>query len=89
MSNQNFHRDIKRSIQVLQGCSYVCSPCGLGPWHIVAVSITDICLVFISDDWPIRPWIPDELRQVQAPGNCRRLVHYWPPRASSPLVVEV
>lgn len=89
MSKRKFHRDVRRSIEVLKASGYVCSPCNLGPFQIIGISSTDICLVHVSDSWPVKPWLPDQLREIPAPANTKKLCHFWPRRARWPKVQEV
>ncbi len=89
MNPQKLSRQIRRSMEVLAASGYQCSPVRLGPWHIVAVSSTDFALLYVSEDWPVKPWVQDELRRFPAPANCKRMIHYWPVRVRLPFVHEV
>lgn len=82
-------RDSARSIEVLKASAYQCSPIRLGPFHIIGIGSTDTCLIHISGIWPIRPWTPDELRQVPAPPNCKKIIHHWGKRKHLPDVQEM
>jgi len=89
MNPRKLSRLIRRSIEALKVAGYNCSPAQLGPWQIVGLSSTDCVLVYISDCWPVKPWIPDQLKQVAAPANAKRIIHYWPARARLPRVTEI
>lgn len=88
MDKKNLARQIRRSARLLASVGYRCAP-GPEPFHVVGISATDLCLVYVSEKWPIKPWLPDELRQVPAPQNCKRIIHHWRTRQRWPDVMEL
>lgn len=85
--SRKLSRHIRRSIATLQASGYSAISAKLGGFEIIGISSTDLVLVHVAGTWPVRPWTVDALRQVPAPANCKRLVHYWPLRATMPQVI--
>jgi hypothetical protein len=89
MTNRKFHRDVRRSIEVLQAMGYTAAPASIGGFDIVGLSSTDCTLVKVCQGKP--PWAGAiaELQAVTAPPNTKKLVHRWPRRSRLPQTIEL
>jgi Holliday junction resolvase len=80
-----------KSIVLLEAAGYVCTraAASLGVFDLIAVGAADILLVQVkSNRWPGRAEL-EAIAKFATPANCRKLIHRWRDRRSSPDVREV
>jgi hypothetical protein len=84
-------RNEHRSMAILEAAGYQCTraAASLGAWDIVAIGSTDVLLVQVKTrDWPGLAEMA-KLRAFPAPPACKKLLHRWRSRQSTPDVREV
>jgi hypothetical protein len=84
-------RNEHRSIRLLEAAGYACTraAASLGTSDIVGIGSADIVLCQVKTrDWPGAVEM-EALKTFPAPANCRKLLHRWRDRQSTPDVREV
>ncbi len=80
----------RQTIALLESLGYVCTKTAgsLGIWDVVAIGPADFIVVQVkSNRWPDRAEM-EALRAFPCPPNCRKLIHRWRDRRSTPDVRE-
>ena len=80
-----------RSMEVLEAAGYYCvrSHLSEGLFDVIGISSTDVVLVQVkARDWVCGAEL-EALRMFQAPPNCRKLMHRYPPYKRDPEVKEI
>lgn len=82
-----------RSIRVLEAAGYRCvrTAGSHGMWDVIGFGPVDCVLVQVKRGGkPAVNQIISEMRdeQTRLPANVRQMIHYWPVRASAPVVYE-
>jgi hypothetical protein len=85
--NRNEHR----SMALLEAAGYLCTraAASLGAWDIIGIGPTDIVLCQVKTrDFPGTAEM-ETLTTFRCPPTCRKLVHRWRDRVSTPDVKEI
>jgi hypothetical protein len=80
-----------RTMRVLEAAGYRCSrsASSKGLWDVVGLSGTDVVLCQVKAGARPSPSTYSEFVELVVPGNVRKLVHWWRPRAREPEVWTV
>ncbi len=85
------NRNEYKTIRLLESLGYECFRMAgsLGRFDVIGISASDVALVQVkSNRNPSRAEL-DAIRELDAPDNCRKLIHVWKDRQSMPDIRDI